>query len=78
MTNIIIRKPKFMRSDSVAALYLMIAESMAESLTRPGLSVDEQYDVLKTIGECTNKAAKAAGFFRTKDFIKWNNIHKNK
>lgn len=67
----IIRKPKFMRNEGAMATYIVVAETIAMELARPETTPEEEYYYFKRIGECLDKAAKAGGFFRTKDFIKW-------
>lgn len=74
MKSIIIRKPKFMRSDAAMVAYVRCANACGKSLdTQDNLTLDEKYELARKIGECINKAAKAGGFLRTKDFIKWMN-----
>lgn len=75
MNNFIFRKPKFMRSDEVMATYIKVAYTISKELLKTD-SVDERYELLKKIGECINKAAKAGGFLNTKDFIKWCKLSK--
>ena len=75
MNNFIFRKPKFMRSDEGMAAYIKVAYTISKELLKTD-SVDERYELLKKIGECTNKAAKAGGFLTTKDFIKWCKLSK--
>ena len=76
MLNIIIRKPKFMRNEAVMIAYMKCANSFGSVLTSQDVTLDEQYETMKKIGECINEAAKAGGFFSTKDFIKWMEKHK--
>lgn len=71
MLNIIIRKPKFMRNEAVMIACMKCANSFGSVLTSQDVALDEQYETMKKIGECINEAAKAGGFFSTKDFIKW-------
>lgn len=77
MNTMIIRKPKFMRNDALAKTYLEIAETMVRCTDTPDITTDDRYEMLKKCGEFLNKASKAAGFFRTKDFIKWNETRKS-
>jgi hypothetical protein len=72
---IIIRKPKFMRSEFACAANMLCAKTFMAMSTQSDLTTDERYDLIKKSGECINKAAKAGGFFRTKDFIKWCNAN---
>ena len=74
MKKIIIRKPKFMRSDEGMKAYIKVAETISRELSKTD-SIEEQYYLLKKIGECINSAAEAGGFFRTEDFIKWMNYN---
>ena len=76
MKTIIFRKPKFMRSDIAMKAFIDVAECISKTMCKSELTLDEQYEMLKTIGECINEAAKAGGFFSTKDFIKWMEIQK--
>ena len=76
MKKIIIRKPKFMRNDEGMKAYIRVAESISEEVGKAD-SIDEQYCLLKQMGECINEAARAGGFFSTEDFIKWMNLQKN-
>lgn len=71
MKNIIIRKPKFMRSDSVMKTYIDVAETISKEACRPELTPEQRYDFLKRVGECLNKAAKAGGFRNVGDMCKW-------
>lgn len=75
MKTFIIRKPKFMRSDEGMKAYVEVAETISKELLKTD-SIDEQHWLLNKIGECMNKAAKAGGFFSTKDFITWMNSKK--
>ena len=77
MKMLTIRKPKFMRNDAAAVTYMSVAKSISEMLEDPQATVDVQYDALFKIGECVNKAARAAGFFNTKDFLSWIKKHGN-
>lgn len=77
MKSIIIRKPKFMRSDAAMKAYMVCAESISRTLaTQKDLTSDELYEYMKKLGECINDAAKAGGFLRTKDFLTWMEMHK--
>lgn len=76
MKTLIIRKPKFMRSDIVMKTYMDVAAAMSEQAAKPGISVSEQYELLKKAAECLNKAAEAGGFYSTKDFLKWAELNK--
>ena len=78
MKTIIFRKPKFMRSDIAMKTYVDIAESIGMVMFRPDLKPDELYEMLKKFGECINEAAKAGGFFSTKDFLKWAEIQRQR
>ena len=71
MKTPIIRKPKFMRSDIAMKAYIDTADAIGKTLADPSLTQEQQYELLKKIGECINKAAKAGGFLSTEDFIKW-------
>lgn len=73
MNTPIIRKPKFMRNDSVMITYIDVARSISEVMCRSELTLDEKYDLMKALGECLNKASKAGGFLSTMDFVKWMN-----
>jgi hypothetical protein len=68
MKKFILRKPKFMRSDVAMATYIKVAKTISDEICKSD-SIDEKCELLKKMGECINKAAKAGGFFRTKDFI---------
>lgn len=69
--TIIIRKPKFMRNDDVMKTYINVAKSIAKCMDETECTSDQKYEMLKEVGECINKAAKAGGFLSTKDFNKW-------
>lgn len=71
MKPIIIRKPKFMRSDSVMKTYIDVAATISEEAARPELTPEQQYEFLRKVGECLNKAAKAGGFRNVGDMCKW-------
>lgn len=71
MKTIIFRKPKFMRNESVMQTYIDVANAISKTIDDPKLELDQRYVLSKKMGECLNKAAKAGGFFRTKDFINW-------
>ena len=71
MKTSIFRKPKFMRSDAAMKAYISVAIAIMECMDSSELTLDEEYETLKKIGECMNKAAKVGGFLSTKDFIKW-------
>ena len=71
MKPIIIRKPKFMRSDSVMKTYIDVAESISKEAAKPELTPEQQYELLKKLGECLNKAAEAGGFRNVSDMQKW-------
>ena len=71
MKPIIIRKPKFMRSDSVMRTYIDVAETISKEACRPELTPEQRYDFLKKVGECLNKAAEAGGFRNAGDMHKW-------
>lgn len=77
MKTIIIRKPKFMRNDIGMKTYIDVAETISKEACRPELSPEQRYDLLKKVGECLNEAVKAGGFLRTKDFLKWMELHSN-
>lgn len=70
MKPIIIRKPKFMRSDGIMKLYIDVAEAISKEACRPDLTPEQQFELLKKVGECLNKAAKAGGTFSTRNDIK--------
>jgi hypothetical protein len=71
MKTIIIRKPKFMRSDRVMKTYIDVAETISTEACKPDLTPDQRYDLLRKVGECLNKAAKAGGFRNVSDMQKW-------
>ena len=71
MKPIIIRKPKFMRSDDIMKLYIDVAEAISKEACRPDLTLEQQFELLKKVGECLNKAAKAGGFRSVGDMCKW-------
>ena len=71
MKTIIIRKPKFMRSDIAMKTYIDVAETISKEACRPELTPEQRYDFLKKVGECLNKAAKAGGFRNVGDMHKW-------
>ena len=66
----VIRKPKFMRNMSAVKAYMTLAENFA-MLADKSDTTDEIYEHMKKSGEYINEAAKAAGFLKTEDFIKW-------
>ena len=67
---IIIRKPKFMRSDAAMAAYLTIAKSHAVIATNSLKDEDKLY-WMEQSGMFITKAAKAGGFFRVKDMCRY-------
>lgn len=71
MNSIIIRKPKFMRNDDAMWLHLKVAAIIAEQAAKPGLTTEQQYELLSKVSKPLNYAAKAGGFFSVKDFNKW-------
>lgn len=75
MKTPIIRKPKFMRSDVGMKAYVDVAKCIADSYPKSGLSPEEEYEMWKQLAECIHKAAKAGGFFSTKDFLKCVSLH---
>lgn len=77
MKSIIIRKPKFMRSEIGMKTYIDVAETIGKEACRPELNSEQRCDLLKKVGECINKASKAGGFLNTKDFLKWMELHSN-
>ena len=77
MKPIIIRKPKFMRSDIGMQAYLDVATTISKEAARPELTPEQQYHFLRRVGECLNKAAKAGGFRNVGDMYKWLESHKN-
>lgn len=77
MKTIIIRKPKFMRNDTMMHIYIDVANVINEQACNPDLTPDQRYYFVRRMGECLNKAAKAGGFLRTKDFIRWMELHKD-
>ena len=75
MKTIIIRKPKFMRSDSAMKTYLDVAATISIEAARPELTPEQEYELLRKIGECLSKAAKAGGFRNAGDMYKWMEQH---
>ena len=75
MKTIIIRKPKFMRSDYVMKTYIDVAATITNEATRSEMTPDQQVSLLKKAGECLNKAAKAGGFRNVGDMHKWLTAH---
>lgn len=73
MENIIIRKPKFMRDEATMATWVTVAESFSKEMNKPDLTLEMKSDLLVRIGYCLSEAAKAGGFFSTKDFCRWMN-----
>lgn len=71
MKPIIIRKPKFMRSDIAMKSYIHVAAVISEEACRPELTTDQQYELLKKVGECLNKASEAGGFQNAGEMYKW-------
>lgn len=71
MMTIIIRKPKFMRSDIAMKGYIDVAASFSKEACRPELTPEQRYEMLRSAGECLNKAAKAGGFRNVRDLDKW-------
>lgn len=76
MKPIIIRKPKFMRSDDVMETYINIANTISKEACRPELTPDQRVYFLKRVGDCLKKAAKAGGFRNVSDMHKWMELHK--
>jgi hypothetical protein len=77
MKPIIIRKPKFMRNDGLMLGWMKCAQACTNTMSKTK-NLDEQVKMLKQAGECINNAAKAGGFFSTKDYIKWLKLHDTK
>lgn len=73
----IIRLPKFLRNDCLMKAWMDMAETISKEAARPEIDPTQRYELLKTAGQCINKAAKAGGFLRTKDFLDWLETHKN-
>ena len=71
MKTIIIRKPKFMRNDDGMKTYLNVAETISKEACRPELTTEQRFDLLRKVGECMDKAAKAGGFRNINDMGKW-------
>lgn len=71
MKPIIIRKPKFMRSDRVMKTYIDVADTITKEACRPELTPEQRYDFLVQVGVCLNKAAAAGGFISVGDMYKW-------
>lgn len=73
MKTIILRKPKFMRSDACMLAYIETAEAMSNCACSAVNSqdVDVAYEYMNKAGECLNKAAEAGGFFTTLDMLNW-------
>ena len=76
MKPIIIRKPKFMRSDITMKSYIDVAAVIGKEACRPELNTDQQYELLKKVGECLNKAAEAGGFRNVGEMHKWMELQK--
>lgn len=76
MKTIIIRKPKFMRSDDVMKTYIDVAATISKEASDSKLTLDQQIALLKEAGKCLNKAAKAGGFRNVSDMHKWLMTHK--
>lgn len=74
----IIRKPKFMRNDECMKIFIDVAYEYSKLLDDPKCTIEDQVRILKKIGQCINNAAKAGGFFRTKDFLNWIKNNKDK
>lgn len=72
MKKIIFRKPKFMRDDQSMLDYMSIATIAAGEASK-SQTKDEQLQFLLQSSECIKQAAKAGGFFRTKDFLEYCN-----
>ena len=77
MKSTIIRKPKFMRSETAMLTYMDVAKTIIKELDRPGLSTTGKYDLLMKLNRCFKGAAKAGGFFSVRDFLRWVDEHKN-
>ena len=73
--NIIIRKPKFLRDDEAMALYISIANEAAKVATMDGITLEHKYEMLRQAGKMINMAAKAGGFFSTRDMSRWIATH---
>lgn len=77
MKKLIIRKPKFMRSDVAMMTYIRVAKSISKVYKKSGPEMpgDERYELLRQLGYCVNKAVKAGGFFSVRDFLEWAERH---
>lgn len=73
MENIIIRKPNFMRDEASMTTWVMVAESISKEMNKPDLTLEMKDALLVRFGYCLSEAAKAGGFFSTKDFCRWMN-----
>ena len=71
MKKMYIRKPGFMREDGSMKLYIEIALSIRDQLSRPETTWSESLDLTKRYEEYLEKAAEAGGFFSVKEFLRW-------
>lgn len=78
MKTIILRKPKFMRNDKWMLGLMETASSCADaaSIMQKHDDIEACYEFMSKAGDCLNLAAKAGGFFRTKDFFRWLELQK--
>ena len=67
----IIRKPKFMRDDSVMRTLIDVAAVFSTEACRPEITLEQKVYLLMEAGKCLNRAAKAGGFFSAKDMYKY-------
>lgn len=67
---IIIRKPKFMRSDAGMAAQLKVAEAQA-IISKNTLKDEDKLYWLGEAGKSITKAAKLGGFFSVRDMCKY-------
>lgn len=67
----IFRKPKFMRNDELMQKFIDEAIRIAGIISITDFRTNEQYEIYADYRACIVAAAKAGGFFRTVDFIKW-------
>lgn len=71
MKPIIIRKPKFMRNETVMMTHMNAAEKLIEMSERPNISTDQRIALMNDAFECVKNAAKADGFLSVGDMKKW-------
>lgn len=74
MSKIILRKPKFMRTENAMEAYITVIDSIYSILSKNrNLNINDKMEYMKELNELIKKASKAGGFFRVEDFVDYYN-----